>query len=266
MKFLIQTEEETGIPITDMGLAILRGEQFREWFHNELPDVTMIEEHMALTPEQRTMVCDNLAVPIGTVQWTQEAVGVTIKPLNIPRQYWSKPYFVSRPCKGNLCHSQLEKELVNGPLFVKSATQCKAWAPVIAKNVADVPADKLYFATAPTNFRAEWRAFIYRNKVMDVRRYAGDWWMDKAISREWIEAVCSEGDFSAHTIDFGLNDAGALDLIEVHPFIACGLYGFEDYDVIRKMALLAWHGFLAAQTMKYGWQPLPQKLRSMSDD
>jgi hypothetical protein len=36
---------------------------------------------------------------------------------------------------------------------------------------------------------------------------------------------------SAYTLDIGIHD-NETDLMEVHPFVSCGLYGFYDRDII----------------------------------
>ena len=53
--------------------------------------------------------------------------------------------------------------------------------------------------------------------------------------------------FPAYTIDIGRTDKGLLELIEIHPFISCGLYGFDNLPVIRRMAAQAWRYFASDQ-------------------
>ena len=38
----------------------------------------------------------------------------------------------------------------------------------------------------------------------------------------------------SYTLDVGINNNGTF-IIEVHPFVSCGLYGFSDYRILCYM-------------------------------
>lgn len=40
----------------------------------------------------------------------------------------------------------------------------------------------------------------------------------------------------SYTLDAGINDNSQF-LIEVHPFVSCGLYGFSDYRFLTQMTI-----------------------------
>ena len=129
------------------------------------------------------------------------------------------------------------------PLFIKSATKTKAYAPIITSNIDEVPMDTLYFCSPVTEFTAEWRVFVFHGEIVDVRRYIGNW--DNELSAQEVQIVKEQIHsillpYPAYTVDIGRNLDGKLEWIEIHPFIACGLYGFQDSRIIRQMAVNAW--------------------------
>jgi len=46
----------------------------------------------------------------------------------------------------------------------------------------------------------------------------------------------------AYTLDVGINVFGTT-IIEVHPFVSCGLYGFHDLKVLPQMFLAGFNHF-----------------------
>ncbi|WPC43408.1 ATP-grasp domain-containing protein [Clostridium sp. JS66] len=86
------------------------------------------------------------------------------------------------------------------------------------------------------NFVSEWRCFVRYGKILDVRRYRGDWRnylnpkiVDKAIS-EFISAPYGYG------IDFGVTDKGETLLIEVNEGYSLGSYGLQSIDYAKLLS------------------------------
>lgn len=46
----------------------------------------------------------------------------------------------------------------------------------------------------------------------------------------------------AYTLDIGINEFGTT-VIEVHPFVSCGLYGFHDLKVLPQMFIAGFNCF-----------------------
>ena len=42
----------------------------------------------------------------------------------------------------------------------------------------------------------------------------------------------------AYTLDVAVKEDGDTDILELHDFFACGLYGFSDPTALRKMSIL----------------------------
>lgn len=86
------------------------------------------------------------------------------------------------------------------------------------------------------NFVAEWRCFVRYGKILDVRRYKGDWKVQ--LNPKIVENAVSEFKSApkAYAIDFGLTDKGETLLIEVNDGYSLGFYGLSDLDYAKLLA------------------------------
>ena len=99
-----------------------------------------------------------------------------------------------------------------------------------------------YFASeyVAKDIEAEWRVFFYRGEIVDARPYLLHSWLAptdlfaKLVLKEWGENAPKAG-----TLDIAILAGGRNILLEVHPMIACGLYGFED-PILLRMLRDAW--------------------------
>ena len=235
--FVLQTEN--GQILTDMGKAIFESISFERWLHPN----TEIQYRL----QEDTSPISQRDIPVGSIEWTERVSGLHIVPTNLPPELWSPP-FILRGRTGIGTKNDLAAQLADGPLFVKSATKTKAWdARVIsAKELSMLPEDEKYFFSNCVIFTNEWRIFIFHNKIEDVKQYLGSW--AEGLTPNDVTLITNLcGDirlpFPAYTIDIGRTDKGLLELIEIHPFISCGLFGFDNLPVIRRMAAQAWRYF-----------------------
>lgn len=85
---------------------------------------------------------------------------------------------------------------------------------------------------------SEWRLFLRHGDIMDQRPY---------YMRKWVmpaRDVCNEmasllKKYPALTLDVAVLESGETVVIEAHPLLGCGLYGFEG-QLLTYMAHLAW--------------------------
>ncbi|GKX65922.1 ATP-grasp domain-containing protein [Inconstantimicrobium mannanitabidum] len=86
------------------------------------------------------------------------------------------------------------------------------------------------------NFVAEWRCFVRYGKIIDVRRYKGDWRAN--LNSTIVENAVSEFKSApkAYAIDFGLTDKGETLLIEVNDGYSLGFYGLSDLAYAKLLA------------------------------
>jgi hypothetical protein len=121
---------------------------------------------------------------------------------------------------------------IDKPLFIKSATQYKGFTSLV-DDVSLIP-DDIYFVSEEIDIESEWRTFIYNGELVGIHHYLGDFTIfpDILFIQQMIAAYknCPP----AYTLDVGINKNGTF-LIEVHPFVSCGLYGFRNYKLLPSM-------------------------------
>ena len=100
--------------------------------------------------------------------------------------------------------------------------------------------EPMLFANEVKNICSEWRLFVCDGEILGLKCYAGQAFVppDKKYCETVVNAVDKNGGFRAYTLDDLVLDNGDTDILELHDFFACGLYGFSDPAAIRKMAIL----------------------------
>lgn len=227
--FVIQTENNQ--ICTDMGLSLYRAADFLKWLGRE---------NFRFRLQEDNSLIDRDDIPVGTLEWTEEVSGHQTVVTNVPEYLWGSAFVQRKLGKGN--REDLRKALQKGMLFVKSDTKNHGFEANVFSAIEQVPEDSRYFWSEPVNFQAEWRVFVSHGKILDVRQYAGSW--EQSLKNAEIELIkkfvqTANLPYSAYTADFGRTGNG-LELVEIHNFISCGLYGFEDLSRIRLMIQQAW--------------------------
>ena len=219
--------------VSEHGRAVMEAVLFERWLRGTKH--TTYRMQTDTTPIQRD------EIPVGSIDWTQAVSGTTIRPMNLPENCCGTLFAPRGPCK-RLNRAELEKELKTRPLFVKSDTKAKAWPSMVARSVLEVPIDGRYFCSPVVDFNEEWRIFVFNQEILDVKQYGGSWEQPltqaeiKYIKQSLLRAAIP---LPAYTVDVGRTENG-MEWIEVHPFIACGLYGFDSPTEILRMTFAAW--------------------------
>lgn len=230
--FLIQTKQvgEFVLPAAAFGQTAVDVVEYYDWFSQEKRyTATPITEARSFAPNELSADC----IPIGSVEFVLgwfKAMGVdNVKPLNIPRDLWE------------YCHHFVTIDYcseVNGHFMLKDTNKIKADCNGESYFHGDGGKDKKYFLSEwVEHVKSEWRAFAFCGKVRDIRCYSGDPWT--LPEKEYVENIAKVySDVSnkhAFTIDVMVTEDGKTDLIELHDFFSCGLYGFEDFSVLPLM-------------------------------
>jgi hypothetical protein len=87
---------------------------------------------------------------------------------------------------------------------------------------------------------SEYRVFVYRDKLVGINNYGGEFnkLPDLYLIEKMINEYKNEKDRpGAYTLDVAITKEGKTTLIEVHPFVSCGLYGFRRYDILPQMMI-----------------------------
>lgn len=140
---------------------------------------------------------------------------------------------------------------ISGKLLVKPGDTVKRFEAmsVSSRNVAALTKDNPgpYFVSEilKEDILAEWRFFFFRGRIISAHPYvmeayvAPDLAFAETILATWKSAP------PAGTLDVAILENGRNVLIEAHPFIACGLYGFDPGEVLLRMLIAAWNWQIA---------------------
>jgi hypothetical protein len=108
----------------------------------------------------------------------------------------------------------------------------RVWGGGIADRLATegvpgVAPDEPVWCSEPVTFVAEFRCFVLEDKVLDVRRYKGDW--SKAPDRNVVtRAAMAYGSApAAYSLDWGVAADGRTVLVEANDAFALGAYGLD---------------------------------------
>lgn len=230
--FLIQTKQvgEFVLPAAAFGQTAVDVVEYYDWFSQEKRyTATPITEERSFAPNELSADC----IPIGSVEFALgwfKAMGVdNVKPLNIPPELWH--LCDRRVTTGFLCD-------FNGKYMVKDINTIKSAENGLVELCCDERNDKEYFISEwLDDVESEWRVFVFNGEIQDIRCYSGDPWT--LPEKKYVENIAKVySDVSgkhAFTIDVMVTEDGKTDLVELHDFFSCGLYGFEDFSVLPLM-------------------------------
>lgn len=197
--------------------------------------------------------CDALepdAIPVGSLEFAEQVLGARIQPLNVPPCLRDSSYICRRMEEVSAgAIPAIFRKWNAETLFVKSMTLAKApYNGLYSKNGLSLlsTADR-YLVSEPLSFLAEWRCFVYRGEILDVRRYTGSYMIpflpcDVEFAKDIVKTVDAgmRPKLEAYTLDLGKTTARDVPVIvEMHNFISCGLYGFEDPAIPNMIAAAA---------------------------
>jgi hypothetical protein len=173
---------------------------------------------------------------IGDVHLALKKLGLPMpKPLDYPEELRD---FLGRDFKEGLLGDIRDRQIPEG-IFVKPQEH-KVFTGFVYRGVRP---DRLRLATYPdetpvyysdvVSFISEYRAFVLDGKILDVRRYNGDW--SKAPSRDVVEAAVRAytGSPRAYALDFGVTSEGQTLLVEANDGFALGSYGLPPEGYAR---------------------------------
>lgn len=178
-------------------------------------------------------------IPVGSLKFVfdymDKVEGIDtedIEPINIPEELKKKKY-LKRKIEDKVYNSSISPGK-NGK-FVKSATQYDGYTGIIS-NTAYVPEDQ-YLVSKIIDIKSEFRVFIFDGEIKDIKNYKGDYFTlpDFNLIQEMVDKYVSSP--LAYTIDVAVTKEDNAVLIECHPFVSCGLYGFRDYKVLPQMMI-----------------------------
>lgn len=238
-KFLIQSTEIDGkeVPAQDFGYTAMQVVDYHNWLCGNEKTYKFEFARSPVLGKQNPewLQIDNSGfsscIPIGSVEFVLawfKAMGVdNVKPLNIPKALWK---FCDRHITIDYCSN------VNGHFMLKDINTIKASCNGEAYFHVDGGAEKKYFLSEWLNgVKSEWRVFVFNGKIQAVHCYSGDPWL--LPNREYVQkAVNTYSNIrnTAYTLDVMVTDK-KTEILELHDFFSCGLYGFEDLRILPLM-------------------------------
>jgi len=257
MKFLIQVEYSEKflgyIPAFDFCYTVLDLINRHNWLHSF--DLNDLIDYKIITYEQLLLfdAKDLDLIPIGSVEfcltWYRLKGIENIKPLNIPSElfkYCSRYIgYTSHICQD---HPPL-KDYEDCKFMVKSSDNIKDKINGIysLKNIWEEFKNLNHFMTLWKNdVVSEWRIFVFDPdnglRYWYAKNYLGN---PLIVPNEWyIKEVLFEYGIQkkkkVYTLDVMIYKDETTDILELHDFFGCGLYGFNDaillsmYNVAHK--------------------------------
>jgi len=248
MQFLVEVTHHR-LPTTDLGYHLIEAVKYQNWYNNYKTDghsvmITTKGDDYATLITGSNFNCGENSIPVGTIEFVEYFMQnytkkQFIKPINIPDEL-NKMDFVQRRIWYGTKDDIVQLLNNYSHLFIKSNTRCKKFTDII--NKSDLPriAEDNYMISTIIETRSEWRVFVYKNRILDIRQYNGNWYDQPNIS--FIERAVAAYKHCppAYCLDVAILKDGESAVIEVHNFISCGLHGFEDYRYLPQMVVSAY--------------------------
>ena len=253
---------EDNIPYHDFCFSLIHACDYLEWFYQYDKDIVDKEDYSYLLCQDTE---DNSyefslglllhdCVPVGDLDFVFryiERKGLNYKkPINIPDVFLSPKYLkrnaftLNNATLSDVIYTANYEFGNKDKFFLKKIDKYKEVSLVVEDNkeIHDLSVNLGdYFLSEYIVCAAEFRIFVFNNKIVDVRRYLGDYDVYPNINFvEDIIGVFSDikdySGLSSYTIDVGvLEKTNETVLIEIHPFVSCGLYGFDNKKLLPLM-------------------------------
>lgn len=196
-------------------------------------------------------------IPVGSIQFVQHFCndvfglnGPLVKTLNVPPEL-RRPEYLHREVWDVQTPAELKKLYKqHGDLLVKPGRNPKSFELAKYTGKEKLPEGEPLFVSTPfeDEILSEWRVFCLNGKIKSIHPYGPvtAWKMPElgevlSMARRVTENSCPS--FALDVAVLGPYQKTCTAVIEVHPFISCGLYGFEGPEVL-KMAIAAWRHFI----------------------
>ena len=250
-KFLIELDEKKILPTIE-GLTVINLCDFKNWYtgSSDYKYIFGIHKRDRFYSDIRDAAIDirkdpseinfKTLIPVGSLQFIEgiklELTGKPLSVINIPLELNDK-HFLHRNCRVlSLKAVKAFKEALDfescRKTIIKPASNIKSFECATLDMIdLDKCSDTHVFISDWIDIEAEWRVFVYKGFIRGIRQYSGNDIknQDKTSIKFIEECISTYKDCpTAYTLDIGKTKDGHFVVIEVHNFVGCGLYGFED--------------------------------------
>jgi hypothetical protein len=121
----------------------------------------------------------------------------------------------------------------NQRVFIKPLTEHKAFTGHVTSSAisnliqtATMPDDMEVLCSEPVEFVSEYRCFVHHGRIVDVRRYRGDFCQLVDIENVALPCVAAYKSAPvAYSLDLGITPEGRTLVVEVNDVFSLGCYG-----------------------------------------
>lgn len=236
--YLIQSEPSPllqlpGVPSSE-AMSVVENVELHNWLHPDNKSKCLcssLENLPTISPEILSE-----CIPIGSIEFVEKVLQLghnipQLTPIIIPEALLNRPEWLSRRIAFSDDIDYAKELFVRWDIdriFLKSSSRVKSdFTGIYAKN-EKLPktCDSIMFSEV-VELQSEWRAFVFRESLVDIRYYMGDPWVmpNRKTIMEMIAAIGQT--YPAYTLDIAVSKDNQTIVVEVHNFISCGLYGAE---------------------------------------
>jgi len=237
MKFLIQKIE--GEIKHDFSFTLLESIRYQNWLHNDKNYIKFkIIEYLGDYCFKKYM---QDYIPIGSVEFvsafTQYFYEKTPKPINVPEELFHSTH------RNIMNGTEQDIKTLKGKWFIKSNDKIKEFSEIIDVDENTIIPKGNYQMSQYLDIQSEWRAFIYKGKLVGLQNYSGDFtkFPNVAVIKGMI--VKYKNAPIAYTLDVGVTDFSTF-VIECHLMMSVGLYGFSDHTILPNMFQRCFNEFI----------------------
>lgn len=126
-------------------------------------------------------------------------------------------------------------------LFIKKVDKLKEWNNSITGRVSpSLITDGTYIVSSWMDIKSEYRVFVLEDNVVGCKHYSGNCLLfpDGDLIRQMVLKYSLDNNRpNAYTLDIAVAKGSKTDeydtiILEVHPFVSCGTYGFCERDLL----------------------------------
>lgn len=237
MTFGLQMEESQNISID---VRILRDELDKLKYQHKYMYMKSkdVQDPICSTPEIESMNTKDI-IPVGDLlfvgDWLQKYYGIeNMNPIEVPGILRTEEFLKRK-------YSIVSKEELpsSGIYFVKYASKLKVFSYTGAithlfdsslEYAGKIKLDEgLYQVSEQVDILSEYRVFVFRDEVINMVNYDGNplTMPDTALLRKMVNMYMYDNERpGAYTMDIAVMKDRGTALLEVHPFVSVGLYGY----------------------------------------
>lgn len=190
-------------------------------------------------------------IPVGDLKFVGEGLkyisgnpNFRMKPIEIPNIFWHRRFL----CRDYeiLPGKDIPKEKIgNGrEWFIKDASELKCWNNLLidGDSTPYIDEKKIYAVSNRIKILSEYRIFVFRDEVVGIMNYDGDPLLLPDV--DYVKTVTNMYHKISHPKSYAMDVAEmafangkfrTTTLLEIHPFVSCGLYGLYDRRVLNML-------------------------------